>query len=83
MTNTVTKKVSLNLVGLDSNALSLMAAFSKQARKEGWTRGEIKEVMDDCSSGDYDHLLCVLTDHCKDSDSEDEDDEEDDEKDED
>ena len=61
---TTTKKVKLDLVGLDGNAFALMGAFSKQARKEGWAQDEIKAVMDEAKSGDYDHLLCVLMDHC-------------------
>ena len=57
------KKIDLELVGLDGNAFSLMGAFQKQARKEGWTADEIKEVLDDCQSGDYNHLLGVLMEH--------------------
>jgi hypothetical protein len=60
----VEKKVNLELVGLDGNAFSLMGAFQRQARKEGWTKSEIDEVLKDAQSGDYDHLLCVLMDHC-------------------
>ena len=61
----VTKKVKLQLVGLDSNAFVLMGAFRKQARKEGWTPEEISAVIDDCTSGDYNHLLNVLREHCQ------------------
>ena len=61
----VDKKVKLKLVGLDGNAFSLMGAFKNQAQKEKWTKEEIKEVLDDCKSGDYNHLLCVLSDHTK------------------
>ena len=61
----VTKKVTLQLIGLDGNAFSLMGAFQNQARKEGWTSEEIKSVIDECHSGDYNHLLCVLMDHCE------------------
>jgi hypothetical protein len=61
------KKVSLELVGLDGNAFSLMGAFSHQARMEGWTKEEINEVLEDARSSDYDHLLAVLSDHCDDS----------------
>ena len=59
------KKVKLELVGLDGNAFSLMGAFQKQARREGWTQDEIKEVLDECTKGDYDHLLCTLMNHCE------------------
>ena len=61
---TTAKKVKLDLVGLDGNAFVLMGAFKKQARKEGWTSDEVTAVMNECMSGDYDHLLCTLMDHC-------------------
>jgi hypothetical protein len=55
--------IKLQLVGLDGNAFSLMGAFQKAARQQGRTSEEIKAVMDDCTSGDYDHLLSVLFSH--------------------
>jgi len=58
------KKVKLNLVGLDGNAFVLMGVFSKQAKREGWTKDEISEVIDKCKSGDYNNLLSTLADHC-------------------
>lgn len=58
-----TKRVSLNLVGLDGNAFALMGAFQKQARREGWTQEEIDQVLTECKSGDYDHLLRTLIEH--------------------
>lgn len=64
------KKVTLTLVGLDGNAFNLMGAFSKQAKKEGWTQEEIKLVLDKCKSGDYDNLLVTLMDHCNEDESE-------------
>ena len=53
-------KVNLNLEGLDSNALSLMAAFRKAARQQGFEKEEIDKVLTECRSGDYDHLLQTL-----------------------
>lgn len=63
---TPTKKVKLDLVGLDGNAMFLMGAFQRQARKEGWTKDEIHAVLTECRSGDYNNLLRVLMDHCED-----------------
>jgi hypothetical protein len=63
MPSIVNKTVNLNLVGLDGNAFNLLGQFQKQARKEGWTQDEIKAVMDEAQSGDYDHLLQTLMDH--------------------
>jgi hypothetical protein len=62
----VNKKVKLRLIGLDGNAFSLMGAFRSQAKKEKWTKEEIEAVLDDAMSGDYNHLLRVLADHCED-----------------
>ena len=59
----MTKKITLELVGLDGNAFSLLGAFNKQARKENWTDKEIDEVLKEAQSGDYDNLLRVLYSH--------------------
>jgi len=58
------KKIKLDLVGLDGNAFALMGAFQKQAQREGWTKDEIKTVLDKCTSGDYDNLIVTLWEHC-------------------
>ena len=59
------KKVKLNLVGQNGNAFSLLAAFRKQACKEGWTPEELADVQIEATSGDYDHLLQTLIKHTK------------------
>ena len=69
----IDKKIKLTLCGLDGNAYSLMGAFSNRARWEGWTKEEIKVVMDECMSGNYTHLLATLMDHCEDEPGEDND----------
>ena len=70
MTTLVDKKVKMELVGLDGNAFALLGAFQKNACRQGWSPEEIKKVMDEARSGDYDHLLVTLDSHCE---SEDED----------
>jgi len=65
MTTLVDKKVKLQLVGLDSNAFALMGAFQKNARRQGWSPEEIKKVLDEARSGDYDHLVGTLDSHCE------------------
>ena len=57
------KKVKMRLVGLDSNAFSLMGAFKQNARRQGWNKEEIEVVMEKCMSGDYNNLLRVLMEH--------------------
>ena len=58
------KKVNLKLVGLDGNAFSVMGAFQRQARKEGWTTTEIDTVLKDAMSSDYHHLLATIAKRC-------------------
>jgi len=67
---TKTKKIKLQLVGLDGNAFYLMGAFARQARREGWTSEEIDVVLDDARSGDYDNLIQVLMKHTESPDDE-------------
>ena len=47
-----------------------MGEFSRQAKNEGWTREQIKAVLDDAQSGDYENLIRVLSEHCEDPDDE-------------
>ncbi len=59
------KKIKLDLCEIDGNAFALIAAFNRQARKEGWTKEEISEVVKKAKSGDYGNLLRVLYQHTK------------------
>jgi len=56
----INKKVTMELVGLDGNAFSLMGAFQCQARKENWNPEEIDFVLKEFMRGDYYHLLATL-----------------------
>lgn len=64
MKTTTKKKVKLNLVGVNGNAFAVMGAFSKQAKRQGWKKAEIDEVLKKAMSGDYNNLLAVISDHC-------------------
>ena len=59
------KKITLDPTTIDGNAFSIIGAFSRQAKKEGWTQEEITEVLDEAQSGDYDNLLRVIIKHCE------------------
>jgi hypothetical protein len=56
-------KVELNLIGLDGNAYSLMGAFEAEARKQGWEKFEIQQVLRKCKESNYDNLLRVLMEY--------------------
>jgi hypothetical protein len=55
------KKVTMQLVGLDGNAFSILGRFSRAAREEGWSEEEIKRVIDEAMSSDYSHLLATIS----------------------
>lgn len=68
------KKVTMNLVGLDGNAISLLTEFQRAARKQGWTSEEIQEVQEYAKNGEYNHVLRVLMAHTEPGDDDDYDD---------
>jgi len=59
------RTINLSLVGLDGNAFSLIGAFSKQAKREGWTQEEVSAVVDEATSAGWDNLLTTLDEHCE------------------
>ena len=70
MKKVIEKTVNLNLVGVNGNAFMIMGVFKRQAKKEGWTLEEIKQVIDEAKSGDYVHLLATIENHCESKDEE-------------
>lgn len=65
MENKIGKTINLELTGIDGNAYAVMGAFSRQARREGWTQQEIDHVLEEAKKGDYDHLLSTIMVHCE------------------
>lgn len=67
--NLVGKTVKLTFLDGDAfslNAFSLMGAFKRAARKQGWNQAEIETVLKEAKSGDYNHLLATLLTHTED-----------------
>lgn len=62
------KRIILKLVGLDGNAFALIGAFHRAARNQGWSKKEIKVVLGECMSKDYNHLISTLMEHTIDPD---------------
>lgn len=56
-------KVKLQLVGLNGNAFSLIAAFKQAAREQKFDKEFIDGVVEKCMSGDYNNLLVTLMEH--------------------
>ncbi len=55
--------VRMTLVGIDGNAFSILGAFKKNAKRQGWPAKDIDAVIDEATSGDYDNLLRVIISH--------------------
>lgn len=65
MKKVIEKTVNLNLVGVNGNAFMIMGVFRKQAKRDGWTQEEIDLVLTEAKSGDYNHLLATIENHCE------------------
>ena len=70
------KTINLDLTTIDPNAYALLAAFGKQARKEGWTKEEIDKVIFLAKTHDYNRLVSILSDYCESGSDDGEEDEE-------
>lgn len=58
-------KVEIDWHHQDGNAFAVMGEFKRQAKKAGWTPEEINEVLDECMTQDYDHLISTIMEYCK------------------
>ena len=47
------------LTGQDGNALAVIGACRRAAKREGWSDDEWRQVRDEMMAEDYDHLLRV------------------------
>jgi len=55
--------VQLQLVGQDGNPFNLMGVFQRDAKRQGFNDQWIKEVVEECQAGDYNHVLSTLLSH--------------------
>lgn len=49
--------IEVNLTGMNGNAFVIMGAVSNALRRAKVPEVNIKEFIDECKGGDYDHLL--------------------------
>lgn len=55
--------IEIDLTSIDGNAFAIMGAWRRQAKRQGRSDEEIKNVLDDAMKGDYNHLLAVIATH--------------------
>jgi hypothetical protein len=83
MQNTKNKKVKMELVGLDGNAFVIMGTWRSSALRQGWSQEEVRAVLKEAQSGDYNHLLATIAMNTTEPDDWDDEDEDFDDEDED
>lgn len=49
--------IEVQLVGRDGNAMAIMGRVTEALRKNGVSKKEQDEFLEDAMSGDYDHVL--------------------------
>jgi hypothetical protein len=59
-------KVKMQLVGADGNAFAILGSFQREARRQGWDKESIQEVIQTATSSDYNHLLATIIEHTED-----------------
>lgn len=61
------KRVRLELESFGVGPFSLLGIFSRQAKKEGWSKGEINFVLDECNnkSRSEDDVFYILSSYCR------------------
>jgi hypothetical protein len=59
-------KVQMQLVGADGNAFAILGRFRAEAKRQGWDKESIAEVVETATSGDYNHLLATIIEHTED-----------------
>ena len=59
MTDIIHPEVTVRLVGVDSNAFSILGACRQSAKDAGLSKDEVAPFVDEATSGDYNHLLAT------------------------
>lgn len=55
------KQKTLRVIGIDGNAVAIMARYKTWARRSGVQEKTIQSVLKEAMSGDYEHLLAVIS----------------------
>ena len=58
------KKAQIKLSGVDGNAFIVLGKFKRALQDFGHSSDKITEIINDATSGDYDHVLRVVFKWC-------------------
>lgn len=57
---TTLERPTVQLIGRDGNAFSILGRCARAAREAGWSTAAIDQFRDEATKGDYNHLLCTV-----------------------
>ena len=57
--------ITIEMSEREGNAFAILGRFQNEANRAGWSNDQVKEVMDEATSGDFDHLLQTFIGHHK------------------
>ena len=57
------EKPKVKLVGEDGNAFAIMGRVTKALKRAGADEEYVTQYIDEATSGNYDHLLCVTMEY--------------------
>ena len=53
-------EITVNIIGINGNAFCILGVCTREMRKHKLPQSEIDSFMNEATSGDYNHLLCVV-----------------------
>lgn len=53
--------ITVNIIGRDGNAFFILGACTSTMKQHKLPQSEIDSFMKEATAGNYDHLLCVVT----------------------
>ena len=53
--------ITVKIIGKDGNAFCILGICTREMRRHELPQSEIDNFMSEATSGDYNHLLCVVT----------------------
>lgn len=56
-------KPTLQIIGKDGNVFNILGLAIREARRAGWSKEKIEQFQKDATSGDYDNVLRLCSEH--------------------
>lgn len=61
MSNTKYPEITVKIVGVNGNAFCILGICTREMKRHNLPKSEIDNFMSEATSGDYNHLLCTVT----------------------